>query len=541
MNIEHPTPKKNNSPNKYDIILVIGELFFDHPMSGPGILKRLLEKYGYSVGIIEQPQKIEDIKILGKPNLFFGITSGSIDSMIRNYTPLKKRRDEDENLDYDEKVKDRAVIVYSSWIKEAFKDSIIVLGGSEATLRRFVHFDYWDNKIRKPILFDAKANILVYGNGEKQILEIAKRLKENIDDDLNNINGTSIIIKENQIPKNAVLLPSFDELNIDKKTNFEINQAKEKFVDMQNLFSNKKLLAQKIDNRFILQYPSPIYTSKDLDEYYELPFTRKVPKMLRGFEFSVVTHRGCIGNCNFCSLRLISGNKIISRSEESILREIKNITQYPYFKGNIDDLGGPSVNMYGMDCDKKDICEKNCIDCKLLDRSQKKLISLLKKANKIDGVKHIYIRSGIRYDLANEEYVTQLIEGNHIYDTLRIAPEHINKNVLNLMNKNKGDLNKFIKMFNDIIKKNQDIFKNKKELSFYFMTAHPGSTMMDAEELANFIKNNNLKNSESVQIFIPTPMTNSTCMYYTSLDLNKKKIYVPYTYKEKKEQKRILF
>jgi uncharacterized radical SAM protein YgiQ len=497
----------------YDIIFVIGELFFDHPLSGIAILKRLLEKNNYQVGIIEKPQKEEDIKKLGKPKLFFGISSGSIDSMVRNYTPLKKPRIEDKNLEYDEHIPDRASIVYSNWVKHSFKDSIIVLGGTEATLRRFTHYDYWDNKLRKPILFDSRADILAFGNSEKQILEIAKKIKNK--KKLKDIQGTCIISKEK--PKDFVELPSYDD----------VLSSKEKFCDMQNLFSNNKDLAQKIDNRYVLQYKSPKYTSKELDGYYGLPFTRKIPsKNLKGFEFSIVTHRGCIGNCNFCSLNLTQGDKIISRSEESILDEIKNMTKLIHFKGNIDDLGGPSANMYGLDCD---LCEGICLDCKKLDRSNKKLINLLKKAREIKRVKNIFVRSGIRYDLATDDYLKEL--KNHISGTLKIAPEHVNKEVLRLMNKDKGNLKEFIKKFQKI---------TGKELSFYFMVAHPGSGINESKELAKEIKG--LKNAESVQVFIPTPMTVSTCMYYTGLDpKTKKKVYIPYTYSEKKEQKRIVF
>lgn len=498
---------------EYDIIFITGELYFDHPLSGTAMLKRLLEKYGYKVGIIEMPKKEEEIKKLGKPKLFFGISSGSVDSMVRNYTPLKKLRIDDDNINYNGSVPDRAVIVYSNWVKHIFKDSIIVLGGTEATLRRFTHYDYWDNKLRKPILFDSRADILAYGSAEKQILEIADRIKNK--KVLTNIAGTCIIAKE--IPSNFIQLPTHDE----------VASSIERFCDMQNLLTNHKNLAQKIDNRFVLQYKSSKYTSKDLDEYYELPFTRKIPgKHMAGFEFSVATHRGCIGNCNFCSLTLTQGDKIISRSEESILREIEKITKMPHFRGNIDDLGGPSANMYGMDCN---LCECSCIDCKKLDRTNKRLISLLRKARAIKGVKHIFIRSGIRYDLVTEEYIKEL--KYHVSGKLKIAPEHVNKTVLKLMNKDKGNLNEFINKFRKL---------TGKDLAFYFMVAHPGSGMKENKELANVIKK--LKYTEAVQVFTPTPMTVSTCMYYTSLDpKTKKKVYVPYTYSEKKEQKRIVF
>lgn len=496
----------------YDIIFVTGEPFFDHPLCGIAILKRLLEKRGYSIGIIELPKKETDITRLGKPNLFFGISSGSIDSMVRNYTPLKKLRKDDKNIDFNESVPDRAVIVYSNWIRRHFKDSIIVLGGTEASLRRFVHYDYWDNKLRKPILFDSRADILAYGMAEKQILQITSRIKAK--QGLIGIKGTCIIAKD--APSNFTILPSWDD----------VLASKEKFCDMHILLSNKKNLAQKIDNRYCLQYKSPEYTPKDLDEYYELPFSRTISsKYMGGYEYSVVTHRGCIGECNFCSLALMQGNRIISRSEDSIIREITSIAKMPNFKGNIDDLGGPSANMYGMDCQK---CEKSCIDCSNLDRSNKRLISLMRKIDNIQGIKKIFVRSGIRYDLATKEYLEEL--KHHISGKLKIAPEHVSQNVLTLMNKNKGSLNEFISSFSKL---------RCGKLSFYFMVVHPGSGLKESKELAEKIKH--LKNAESVQVFTPAPMTISTCMYYTGLDpKTKRKVYVPYTYSEKKIQKRIV-
>jgi uncharacterized radical SAM protein YgiQ len=500
---------------EYDIIFVIGERFFDHPLCGPAILKRLLENRGYTVGLIEMPQNEDDIKILGKPKLFFGVSSGSIDSMVRNYTPLKKSRSEDENLDYTESVPDRAVIVFCNWIRKNFKESIMVLGGTEATLRRFEHFDYWDNKLRKPILFDSRADIIAYGSAEKQILEIADRIKNS--KPLQGMEGTCIISKE--LPSDFIELPSCQE----------VEESKEKFCDMQLLLTNTKNLAQKNANRWILQYKMPNYTGKDLDEYYELPFTRQIPvRHLRGFEFSIVTHRGCIGKCNFCSLSLTQGDRIISRSEESIIREVKGMMNLPHFRGNVDDFGGPSANMYGMDC--RDCDSGVCLSCPKLNRTNTRLINLLRKVREIPGIKHVYIRSGIRYDLSSDEYIKELAE-NHVFDTLKIAPEHIDPEVLRLMNKNKGNLKDFVAKFDKV--------KGGKELSYYFMTAHPGSSMKEAEVLASELKK--LKNTETVQVFTPTPMTISTCMYYTGMDpKTKKKIYVPYTYSEKKEQKRVL-
>jgi uncharacterized radical SAM protein YgiQ len=524
----------------YDIIFITGEAFFDHPLSGIAILKRWLEKHGYSIGIIEMPYTDTDILKLGKPRLFFGLTSGSMDSMLRNYNALKRLRiDDPRDENFNGYVPDRAVIVYSNWVRKHFKDSIIVLGGTEATLRRFTHYDYWDNKLRKPILVDSRADILCYGNSEKQILEIADRLKKAYSDDscdiirarivLPGIVGTCIISKT--IPDIAgkdkfIELPSHED----------VSNSKEKFCDMQNLFSNDVNLAEKVTDRYILQYKSPKYESKDLDEYYELGFTREIPskiRHLRGFEFSVVTHRGCIGRCNFCSLNLTQGDRIISRSEESILREIAQMKTLAYFTGNVDDLGGPAANMYGMDCNK---CDGTCLNCKQLPRDNNRLIELMKKAREIEGIENVYVRSGVRFDLCTEEYLKELVT-YHTADTLRIAPEHINKEILTLMNKNYGNLQKFFKNFEAI---NEGLKpEDKKELSFYFMTAHPGSTMQHASELAKFIRT--VKNAETVQIFTPTPMTVSTCMYYTGLDpKTKKEIYIPYSFTEKKDQKRLI-
>lgn len=496
----------------YDVIFIIGERYCDSPLCGAAILKRLLESKGYSVGVIEIPQKEEDILKLGKPKLFFGVSSGSIDSMLRNYTALKKKRSEKKEINYVQELPDRAVLVYSNWIRKHFKESKIVLGGIESSLRRFSHYDYWQDSVRRSILLESRADILTYGYGEKQTLQIAERISKK--EALYGIEGTCI--RSRVLPKDFILLPSHEE----------VTSSKERFCDMQNLLSCTKNLAQKTDTFYVLQYRIPKYTTKDLDSYYELPYTRQINvDYLKGFEFSVTTHRGCIGGCNFCSLKLMSDGKIVSRSEESIIREIKYITTLPNFKGNIDDLGGPSANMYGMDCH---LCQGDCIRCKKLDRSHKKIIRLMRKVRQIPGVKRVFVRSGVRYDLANDDYLRELKPS--ISGKLKIAPEHVSSNVLNAMNKNFGDLDGFIRRFDRL---------GCGELSYYFMVAHPGSTMRDAKELAR--KRRTLKNSESVQIFTPTPMTVSTCMYYTGLDpRTKKPIYVPKSYKEKKDQKRIL-
>ncbi len=510
--------------NQFDIILVTGEYYADHPFSGVGVMKRVLEDKGFSVGVIEKPdwKSDKDFLKLGAPRLFFGVTSGAIDSMLANYTPLKKLRSEDKNFPYTSGMPDRAVTVYCNKLRQLFKGSRIAIGGIEASMRRFAHYDYWDNNLRKSILLDTRADILIYGSGEYQVVEIAKRLKNN--QGIEGIEGTCITAKE--IPPKFEALPSFDEVSKDKKT----------FCKMQVMFSNSKNLAQKFDNRYVLQYKMHDYTSQELDHIYSLGYTREIPPNypeLKMAQFSVVTHRGCIGECSFCSLALHQGNKIISRSEESILNEIKQITKHRQFRGYIDDLGGPSANMYGMDCVK--CSARRCISCKELDKSHSKILSLMRKARKIPGVKKIFVRSGVRYDLAaeSEEYIKEL-STYHISGCLKIAPEHFSPIVLRLMNKPGAKFADFKKTFD---KHNKPL---KQELRYYFMTAHPGSSMKEAQELAREL--NHLSNTEAVQIFTPTPMTVSTCMYYTGLNpYTLEKVYVPYTYNEKKKQKNILF
>ncbi|MCC7572561.1 MAG: YgiQ family radical SAM protein [Candidatus Methanofastidiosum sp.] len=509
----------SKSGKDFDIILITAEYYDDHPLSPSGVISRVLESKGYKIGIIEKPLTKEDYLKLGSPKLFFAVTSGSIDSMLHNYTPLKKKRSEDphSNLSL---MPDRALIVYCNKIREYFKSAVIVIGGIEASMRRFAHYDYWNNDIRRSIIFDTRANILVYGNGEKQILEIAERSRKGIE--LKGIPGTCIISKI--LEEGFELLPSFEEVKEDPL----------KFCKMQKLLSNKKNLAQFYDNNYLLQYSYPEYTTEDLDWIYSLPYSRRLHpnSLLKMAKFSVVTHRGCIGNCNFCSLKLHQGDKIVSRSEGSILKEIESITSHPDFKGYVDDLGGPSANMYGMDCADK--CSQDCINCNKLDRSHMKLISLLKKARGIKGVKKIFVRSGIRYDLAIEskEYVKDLSE-HHISGCLKIAPEHFSEKVLTLMNKDNSRFDEFVSFF-------ESINKDKKQyLKYYLMICHPGDDEKEIMKLKEKISY--LSNIESFQVFTPTPMTNSTCIYWTGIDPNSmKRVNVIHDYKTKKKLKRII-
>jgi len=513
---------RKQEKGEFDIILISGEYYVDHPSSGIGILAKVLEHQGYRVGIIEKPdwKSKNDFLKLGKPKLFFGVTSGMLDSMICNYTPLKKLRKEDQHEPYDSGMPDRAILVYCNRLKESFPDSKIVLGGIEPSMRRFSHYDYWSNVLRGSILLDSRADILVYGPGEKQIIEIAERLKNN--KSLENIQGTCISSKE--LPKEFIELPTHET----------VLKNKLEFIKMQKLLTNNRNLAQKNGHRYVLQYKQPIYTTEDLDYIYGLDYSRDIPHYFPEFrvvQFSVVTHRGCIGRCNFCSITLMQGDKIVSRSEKSILQELEKISKHRDFKGVIDDLGGPSANMYGMDCHK---CEAWCMKCKNLDTSHRSLIHLLKEARKVKGIKKIFVRSGVRYDLAlkSPEYVRELSE-YHISGNLKIAPEHFAHNVLRLLNKDNDKFDEFKEMF-------EKINKGKKQgLKYYFMTGLPGETLGATRKLKEKI--DRLKNTESIQIFTPSPMTNSTCMYYTAMTLEQEKIGIPFTYNEKKKMKNILY
>jgi uncharacterized radical SAM protein YgiQ len=512
----------------FDIILISGEPFADHPLSGAGVIARVLETKGYKIGIVSQPDwiKNENFLKLGKPRLFFGVTSGSIDSLLVNYTALKRARGRDPHAPHRSRMPDRAVLVYCNKVKQLFPGVPVVIGGIEASLRRFAHYDYWEDRVRRSILLDSRADILVYGPGELQAIEIARRLKAG--EDLNGIPGTCVI--RTDLPPGFGQLPTYQE----------VNENKDKFCEAQNLFSNRRPLAQRYSGRFVLQYPMPAYTPADLDWIFGLPYSREIPEDFPEFEmarFSVVTHRGCVGQCSFCSLSLHQGDKIVSRSEESILAEIRRLTQHPDFKGYIDDLGGPTANMYGMDCESP--CDSECLSCPELDRTHRRLIRLMRKARAIPGIKKVFVRSGIRHDLAlgSPEYIKELSD-HHISGLLKIAPEHVSPRVLRLMNKGTESLEEFRRLF---YKFNRG---RKQHLKYYFMVAHPGTTEKEARELAHAVRKlekEGEKPVEGVQIFTPTPMTRSTCMYYTGKDpVTGEIVLVPRAFEEKKKQRQML-
>ena len=502
-----------------DIILISGEYWDDHPLSPVGVIARVLDDKGYHVGIIERPENDDDFMRLGRPKLFFGVSSGSVDSMVHNYTPMKRLRKDDPYANV-HPMPDRAVIVYCNAIKRLLKGVPIVIGGIESSLRRFAHYDYWDNKVRRSILLDSRADILVYGNGEKQVLEIASRLKNR--KDLIGIKGTCILSRD--IDESFKVLPSYAEVSGDP----------EKFCEMQAAFSINENLAQEYNNNFIVQYAYPEYTPSDLDRIYGLDYSRKMHKhsLLKGMKYSVVTHRGCIGTCSFCSISMHQGTQIISRSEKSILKEIGSLNSIRGFRGYVDDMGGPSANMYGMDC--ADCTEGNCMECAKLKRGHERLISLMEKARMIPGIKNIFVRSGIRHDLAVEspEYVKELVH-HHISGTLKVAPEHFSPEVLRLMGKENNKFEEFIEMYNELSRgRNQS-------LRLYLMIGHPGETMETVSDLVTRIRK--MENIENFQFFTPTPMTASTCMYWTSMNPEtKESVKVVHDYNTKKRMKRIM-
>lgn len=549
-----------------DIILISGDTYIDSPYFGVAIIGHLLLNAGFKVGIIAQPDlknkdehDIPDIARLGEPALFWGVTAGCMDSMVSNYTPVNKprRRDDLTPGGINNKRPDRTVIVYCNEIRRIYKKTKpLVIGGLEASLRRIAHYDYWDNKIRRSILFDAKADFLIYGMAEKSILQFAdilKRNKSNYFDEIKKIKGLCYI--SYKMPDDYMELPSYNE----------VIQNKEKFIKSfkifygNNIAGESKGLAQKQDTRYLIQNPpQDLPTIKELDELYNFdyeydahPYYKNMGeiKALDTIKFSIISHRGCFGECNFCAINVHQGNTVISRSKESIIKEIFKFTKLENFNGIIYDIGGPTANMYGMGCKK--IKNSHCMNracvfpdqCKYFNNSHLELLKLLNDIRKIPAIKKIFIGSGIRYDLVindreyGEKYLNELIE-HHISGQLKIAPEHSEDNVLKLMRKTgKHELKQFIKKY---FEKNRK--KEKKQfLTCYFIAAHPGCTKKDMIKLNKFIKKELRFKPEQVQIFTPTPGTWSSVMYYTEQNpWTGEKIFVEKSHKAKEEQKNMI-
>jgi uncharacterized radical SAM protein YgiQ len=541
-----------------DIILVSGDTYIDSPFDGIALIGKVLLNAGWKVGIIAQPDINSDIDIcrLGEPRLFWGVSSGCVDSMVANYTALKKKRRSDDMTPggLNNRRPDRATIIYTNLIKRYFKSNKpIILGGIEASLRRVAHYDYWDDKIRRSVLFDSKADALVYGMGEKAILELAKKINNN--EDYGNIRGICRI--SGQQVDDFIELPSFEEVKNDK---LKFIQMYHSFYQNNNPYSANGLM-QKHSGRWLLQNPPSLPpTQKELDGYYELDFMRDVHpyykaqgkiKALETIQFSVTSHRGCFGECNFCSIVAHQGKFVQSRSEHSIIKEVKKLIEHKSFKGIISDIGGPTSNMFDMGCSlKMDVsskkCKRKCLSptlCKNLNLCHKSQIKLLQKIRNISGINHVFIGSGVRFDLIMDdnkngnEFLKEIVS-HHVSGQLKIAPEHTNENVLLKMGKpTKSNLKNFKEKF-DSINKSQNM---KQFLTYYFIAAHPGCTLEDMKSLKSFVSNELNINPEQIQIFTPTPSTYSTLMYYTGLDpFTLKPVFIEKDFKKKEEQKNIL-
>jgi uncharacterized radical SAM protein YgiQ len=546
-----------------DVILVTGDSYIDSPFIGTAVIGKLLAQAGYRVGVIAQPDitSEQDIGRLGAPRLFWGVTAGSVDSMVANYTALKKRRKSDDYTPggINNRRPDRASIVYTNLIRR-FSKSVkpgssrppIVLGGIEASLRRVAHYDFWSDRVRGSLLFDAKADYLLYGMAEKAVLELAACLKEG--QDPRSIRGLCYISKEK--PAGHLELPPYETVVQDKLAFIEMFHA----FYRNNDPLNAKGLCQKHGERYLVQNPPAHYqTQAELDEVYALDFERAQHpyyerqgpvKALETIRFSISTHRGCYGECNFCAIAVHEGRTVRWRSPESILREAEELTCHPDFKGYIQDLGGPTANMYGFECDKKlssgACAKKRCLYpaiCPLLEIDHKPQVELLRQVRQIKGVKKVFVASGIRYDMvledaeSGDEYLRELVD-QHVSGQMKVAPEHTEDGVLKLMGKpGKDSLLKFKSKFDTLSRAaHKDQF-----LTYYMIAAHPGCSEQDMQRLKSFASHKLGVAPEQVQIFTPTPSTYSSLMYATELDpFTRQQVFVEKNPRRKQRQKDIL-
>ncbi|MCL7412865.1 MAG: YgiQ family radical SAM protein [ANME-2 cluster archaeon] len=520
---------------EFDIILVTGDAYVDHPSFGTALVGRVLWDAGYKVGIIAQPdwKSDTDFRKLGKPRLFFGVTSGNVDSMVNNYTAnLKKRHDDVYSPGRAGELRpNRATIVYADKLHALFPNTPIVLGGIEASLRRFAHYDYWSDSVRQSILADAPADILVFGMGERQMVEIASRLSQGESiSDLNNIAGTVIKVDlkkwRTMEHEGSVELPSFSEVSKDRNV---YAKAFALHFQEQDPIRGRPVVQQHPKTVIVQNRPVMPLSTAELDHVYELPFARMVHPSYKDLipalapvKFSIVSHRGCFASCSFCALTHHQGRIVQSRSIDSMVREVERMTRMPDFKGIVQDVGGPTANMYGMNCPlwgTKGACAgKICTHplCKSLETGHGQQVELLRRLRDIPGVRKVFIGSGIRYDLVltdSSGYLQELCE-HHVSGQLKVAPEHVTSHVTDMMHKPSREVFEEFKGRFEAV--NRELGR-KQYLVPYFMSSHPGCTVGDMVELAEYIRDNDLY-TEQVQDFTPTPMTASTCMYYTGLD-----------------------
>ena len=530
-----PAEIKKRAWDGVDIVLVTGDAYVDHPSFAMALIGRVLEAAGYRVAILAQPDwtSAHDFKKFGRPRLFFGVASGNMDSMINKYTHNRRIRSND---DYSPggragRRPDRATVIYAQRAREAYPDVPVILGGIEASMRRFAHYDYWSDKVRKSVLLDAKADLLVYGMGERPVLEIAARLKAGVPvREIRNVRGTAYLVGQGEAKElnmaNAATLPSFEEVACDR---FKFSDATRMIHEEANPYCAGPLI-QFSDTRAVVQNPPSLpLTTDEMDRIYGLPYLKKqhpsytepVPA-LETVKTSIVIHRGCFGGCAFCSLGLHQGKFIQSRSRASVLKEAGKLIAEKSSAGLISDLGAPSANMYRMAGKDMGICEKckrpSCLQpaiCGNLDTDHKPLLELLREARKIKGIKKVFVASGIRMDLALQcgEYISE-IASFHTGGQLKVAPEHSQPKVLARMRKPASGI--FLEFAERFLKASSRAGKEQ-YLVPYFISAHPGATLEDAAELAAFLRAHGYRPLQ-INDFLPAPMDIAASMYYTGLD-----------------------
>ena len=550
---------KERGWDQVDFVYVSGDAYVDHPSFGHAIITRLLESRGYRVGIIAQPdwRKPESVQVFGEPRLGFLVSAGNMDSMVNHYSVSKKRRKTDAYTPGGEMGKrpDYACVVYGNLIRQTYKKTPIILGGIEASLRRMAHYDYWSDKLKRSVLLDSGADVISYGMGEHSIIELAEALDAGIPvEDITYIAGTVVKAKSLDSIYDAEILPSFEDLKADK-----MNYARSFYTQYLNTdaFNGKRLVEPYSEHLYVVQNPpaTPL-TQMEMDDVYSLPYQRTyhpsyeakggVPA-IKEIKFSLISNRGCFGGCSFCALTFHQGRIVQVRSHESLIEEAKEITKDKDFKGYIHDVGGPTANFRHPSCKKQmehGVCKtRQCLfpsPCKNLDADHRDYVSLLRKLRDIPKVKKVFIRSGIRFDylLADkkQEFLRELCE-YHVSGQLKVAPEHVAGHVLSLMGKPEHKVyEEFTRQF---YKMNEGIGKEQ-YLVPYLMSSHPGSTLKEAVELAEYCRDLGYM-PEQVQDFYPTPSTLSTCMYYTGVDpRTMQKVYVPKSPHEKAMQRALI-
>ena len=550
---------KERGWDQVDFVYVSGDAYVDHPSFGHAIITRLLESRGYRVGIIAQPdwRKPESVQVFGEPRLGFLVSAGNMDSMVNHYSVSKKRRKTDAYTPGGEMGKrpDYACVVYGNLIRQTYKKTPIILGGIEASLRRMAHYDYWSDKLKRSVLLDSGADVISYGMGEHSIVELAEALDAGIPvEDITYIAGTVVKTKSLASIYDAEILPSFEDLKADK-----MNYARSFYTQYLNTdaFNGKRLVEPYSEHLYVVQNPpaTPL-TQMEMDDVYSLPYQRTyhpsyeakggVPA-IKEIKFSLISNRGCFGGCSFCALTFHQGRIVQVRSHESLIEEAKEITKDKDFKGYIHDVGGPTANFRHPSCKKQmehGVCKtRQCLfpsPCKNLDADHRDYVSLLRKLRDIPKVKKVFIRSGIRFDylLADkkQEFLRELCE-YHVSGQLKVAPEHVAGPVLSLMGKPEHKVyEEFTRQF---YKMNEKIGKEQ-YLVPYLMSSHPGSTLKEAVELAEYCRDLGYM-PEQVQDFYPTPSTLSTCMYYTGVDpRTMQKVYVPKSPHEKAMQRALI-